>query len=103
MRVMGCAPASWIEARVDADGTARARCASESDVTRGFGAILCDVLRGGAEECLALEDGFVDEMEIGLGSKVEKLPPTGLRICSRRRRNSCAPSSRMVVGIRFRA
>ena len=80
MRVMGCASASWIEARVDADGTVRARCASESDVTRGFGAILCDVLRGGSvEECLALEDGFVDEMEIGLGSKVEKSRANGFK------------------------
>ena len=80
MRVMGCASASWIEARVGDDGTVLARCASESDVTRGFGAILCDVLRGGsAEACLALEDGFVDEMEIGLGSKVEKSRANGFK------------------------
>jgi len=80
MRVMGCASASWIEARVGDDGTVLARCASESDVTRGFGAILCDILRGGSvEACLALEDGFVDEMEIGLGSKVEKSRANGFK------------------------
>ena len=31
------------------------------------------------EECLALEDGFVDEMEIGLGSKVEKSRANGFK------------------------
>jgi hypothetical protein len=44
-RVMGCASASWIEARVDAtSGRVYAACASESDVTRGFGAVLCGVV-----------------------------------------------------------
>ena len=79
-RVMGCASASWIEASVDGAGKVRARCASESDVTRGYGRVLCGVLNGSAvEDALTMSDGFVDAMEIGLGSKVEKSRVNGFK------------------------
>ena len=80
-RVMGCASASWIEAVVDeATGRVRARCASESDATRGYGALLCEALSGGTvDECLGLRDDFVDAMEIGIGSKVEKSRTNGFK------------------------
>ena len=79
-RVMGCASASWIEARVDGEGRVRARCASESDVTLGFGRLLCDVLNGSeVSEALALSGDFVDAMEIGVGSKVERSRANGFK------------------------
>ena len=80
-RVMGCASASWIEAVVDeASGRVRARCASESDATRGYGTLLCEALSGGTvDECLELGDDFVDAMEIGIGSKVEKSRTNGFK------------------------
>lgn len=80
-RVMGCASASWIEARVDAtSGRVYAACASESDVTRGFGAVLCGVLSEcTAEEALGIGSEFVDAMEIGAGSKIEKSRANGFK------------------------
>jgi len=79
-RVMGCASASWIEARVDGEGRVRALCASESDVTLGFGRLLCDVLNGSeVSEALALSGDFVDAMEIGVGSKVERSRANGFK------------------------
>ena len=79
-RVMGCASASWIYVELDERGRTRASCASESDATAGYGALLCDVITGRAPgDVLGLDDSFVDAMQIGIGSKMEKSRANGFK------------------------